>query len=155
MARSNSMFTAHMLSNALLHTPPIGFFGNISVARSGEHKGEIDLKHGGVVPIVDIARLYALEAAIPEVNTHRRLEAGRQASVLSEDGARDLLDAFEFISNTRLRHQAAQIRAGKKPNNHLSMAEISHFERNHLRDAFTVVKSLQSALSSSHQVGAR
>lgn len=155
MARSNSMFTAHMLSNALLHTPPIGFFGNISVARSGEHKGEIDLKHGGVVPIVDIARLYALEAAIPEVNTHRRLEAGRQASVLSEDGARDLLDAFEFISNTRLRHQAAQIKAGKKPNNHLSMAEISHFERNHLRDAFTVVKSLQSALSSSHQVGAR
>ncbi|MCB1527551.1 MAG: cyclic nucleotide-binding/CBS domain-containing protein [Hyphomicrobiaceae bacterium] len=154
-ARSNSIFLAHMLSNSLTHAPPIGFFGNISVPRMGEHRGEIDLKHGGVVPIVDLARLYALEASIPEVNTHRRLEAGRKASVLSEEGARDLLDAFEFISITRLEHQAAQIRAGKTPNNYLMLAELSHFERNHLRDAFTVVKTLQSALSSSHQMGAR
>lgn len=154
-ARANSIFIAHMLSNSLTHTPPLGFFGNISVPRMGEHKGEIDLKHGGVVPIVDLARLYALEAAIPEVNTHRRLEAGRKASILSEEGARDLLDAFEFISITRLRHQASQIRSGKKPNNYLSPAELSHFERNHLRDAFTVVKTLQSALASSHQIGAR
>jgi len=154
-ARANSIFIAHMLSNSLTHTPPLGFFGNISVPRMGEHKGEIDLKHGGVVPIVDIARLYALEASIPEVNTHRRLEAGRKASVLSEEGARDLLDAFEFISITRLKHQAAQFRAGKKPNNYLSLSELSHFERNHLRDAFTVVKTLQSALASSHQMGAR
>lgn len=154
-ARANSIFIAHMLSNSLTHSPPLGFFGNISVPRMGEHKGEIDLKHGGVVPIVDLARLYALEASIPEVNTHRRLEAGRKASVLSEEGARDLLDAFEFISITRLKHQATQIRAGKKPNNYLSLAEISHFERNHLRNAFTVVKTLQSALASSHQMGPR
>lgn len=154
-ARANSLFIAHMLSNSLTHTPPIGFFGNISVPRTGEHKGEIDLKHSGVVPIVDLARIYALEASIPEVNTHRRLEAGRKASVLSEDGARDLLDAFEFISITRLRHQARQIREGKQANNFLSLSELSHFERNHLRDAFTVVKSLQSALSSSHQVASR
>lgn len=154
-ARANSIFIAHMLSNSLTHTPPLGFFGNLSVPRMGEHKGEIDLKHGGVVPIIDLARIYALEAAIPEVNTHRRLEAGRKASVLSEEGARDLLDAFEFISITRLRHQATQIRAGKKPNNYLSPAELSHFERSHLRDAFTVVKTLQSALASSRQIGAR
>lgn len=154
-ARANSIFIAHMLSNSLSHAPPLGFFGNISVPRMGEHKGEIDLKHGGVVPIVDIARLYALESSIQEVNTHRRLEAGRKASVLSEEGARDLLDAFEFISITRLRHQATQIRAGKQPNNFLSLSELSHFERNHLRDAFTVVKTLQSALASSHQMGSR
>ncbi len=154
-ARANSIFLAHMLSNSLSHTPPLGFFGNISVPRMGEHKGEIDLKHGGVVPIVDIARIYALEASIAEVNTHRRLEAGRKASVLSEDGARDLLDAFEFISITRLKHQATQIRTGKKPNNYLSLSELSHFERNHLRDAFTVVKTLQAALASSHQMSGR
>lgn len=154
-ARANSIFIAHMLSNSLSHAPPIGFFGNISVPRTGEHKGFIDLKHGGVVPIVDLARLYALEASIPEVNTHRRLEAGRKASVLSEEGARDLLDAFEFISSTRLKHQAEQIREGRKPDNFLALSELSHFERNHLRDAFTVVKTLQAALASSHQMGAR
>ncbi len=154
-ARANSIFIAHMLSNSLTHHPPLGFFGSISVPRLGEHKGQIDLKHGGVVPIVDLARLYALEAAIPEANTHRRLEAGRKASVLSEDGARDLLDAFEFISITRLRHQAAQIEKGTKPNNYLALGELSQFERSHLRDAFTVVKTLQSALSSARQMGAR
>lgn len=154
-ARENSIFIAHMLSNSLTHKPPIGFFGNISVPMMGENKNLVDLKHGGVVPIVDLARLYALEASIPEVNTHRRLEAGRNARVLSEEGARDLLDAFEFIAITRLRHQADQIQRGEKPNNMLNLKELSHFERNHLRDAFTVVKTLQSALSSSHQMGAR
>ncbi|MGD9783231.1 MAG: putative nucleotidyltransferase substrate binding domain-containing protein [Hyphomicrobiaceae bacterium] len=154
-ARGNSIFIAHMLSNSLTHKPPIGFFGNLSVPMMGENKGLVDMKHGGIVPIVDLARLYALEASIPEVNTHRRLEAGRRASVLSESGARDLLDAFEFIAITRLRHQAAQIQRGEKPNNMLSLGELSHFERNHLRDAFTVVKTLQAALSSSHQMASR
>lgn len=153
-ARKNSIFVAHLLSNALTHTPPVGFFGTFWL-EGGEHRGTMNLKQNGVVPVVDIARVYALEAEITEVNTHRRLEEGRSASVMSESGAADLLAAFEFIAMTRLRHQARQIRAGKKPDNYMAPDEISHLERDQLKKAFQVVKTIQSALSNAHQIGAR
>lgn len=153
-ARKNSIFITHLLSNALTHTPPLGFFGTLKL-EGGEHRGTINLKLNGVVPIVDIARVYALEAAIAEVNTHRRLEEGRSASVMSESGAADLLAAFEFIAMVRLRHQARQIRAGKKPDNYMNPNEISHLERDQLKKAFQVVKTIQSALSNARQIGAR
>lgn len=153
-ARKNSIFVAHLLSNALTHRPPVGFFGTFST-EGGEHRGTINLKQNGVVPVVDIARVYALEASIAEVNTHRRLEEGRSASVMSQDGAADLLAAFEFIAITRLRHQARQIRAGKKPDNYMAPDEVSHLERDQLKKAFQVVKTIQSALSNAHQISAR
>lgn len=153
-ARKNSIFIAHLLSNALTHRPPLTFLGTLAL-ETGEHRGTIDLKKNGVVPVVDIARVYALEASISEVNTHRRLEEGREASVLSEAGASDLLAAFEFIAMTRLRHQARQIRSGDKPDNFMVPDEISHLERDQLKKAFQVVKTIQSALSNAHQIGAR
>ena len=154
-SRSNSIFIAHLVSNALTHTPPLGFFRGFVLVRSGEHKNQFDMKHNGVVPIVDIARVYALQAGLKDVNTYDRLAACREGSALSEAGARDLLDAFEFISITRLKHQVRQIRSGKAPNNFMAPDELSEFERNHLRDAFLVVKTQQSALSNAHQIGAR
>ena len=108
-----------------------------------------------MVPIVDIARVYALEAGIREVNTNDRLVAEREASALSESGGRDLLEAFEFISILRLRHQARQIKAGEAPDNFVAPGDLSQFERNHLKDAFLIVKTIQSAMANTHQVGPR
>ncbi|WP_319530052.1 putative nucleotidyltransferase substrate binding domain-containing protein [uncultured Cohaesibacter sp.] len=49
---------------------------------------------------------------------------------------------------TRLEHQARQIREGEKPDNYMTPASLSELERNHLKDAFMVIKTLQSALGS-------
>jgi len=64
-----------------------------------------------------------------------------------------LLDALEFISTTRLTHQAYQIAQGEKPNNFMTPDALSQFERNHLKDAFNVVKTMQSALSQRYMGG--
>ena len=50
------------------------------------------------------------------------------------------------MAQTRLDHQARQIRAGKAPDNFLPPETLSDFERSHLRDAFVVIKTMQSAL---------
>jgi len=151
-AQKNSIFLSMMVGNALTHTPPLGFFKNFVLIRGGEHDHQFDLKHTGVVPIVDIARIYALESGISAVNTYERLMAEREAKILSEEGARDLLDSYEFIAITRLEHQARQIRKGVKPDNYMSPEDLSHFERNHLKDAFSVVKTIQSSMASAHNV---
>lgn len=148
MARENSIFVRHMIGNSLKHTPPLGLFRGLSVIRSGEHKNTLDLKHAGVVPVVDLGRVYALKGAITAVNTRERLVEAGAIGVISQSGARDLLDAYDLICETRLQHQARQIAAGKPPDNFLAPDTLSDLERNHLRDAFLIVKTMQSALGS-------
>ncbi|WP_300586408.1 DUF294 nucleotidyltransferase-like domain-containing protein [Marivita sp.] len=145
-AAANSIFVAHMVSNSLKHTPPLGLLRGFATIRSGEHKNQIDLKHNGVVPVVDLGRIYALQGKLTAVNTAARLDAAIAAGVLSTSGGQDLRDAYDLIAETRLEHQAAQVRAGIMPDNFLSPTDLSDFERSHLRDAFVVIKSLQSAV---------
>jgi len=145
-ASANSIFVAHMAANALKHPPPLSLFGGFSTARSGEHRGRIDLKHAGVVPIVDLARIYALQGRVETVGTRARLQAAEQTRTISAAGARDLIDAYDLIAETRLRHQAAQVRAGRTPDNFMDPGTLSDLERNHLRDAFVVVRTMQSAI---------
>lgn len=151
--RGNSLFLAHMVGNALKHRPPLGLFGTISRLRGGEHPGTIDLKHTGIVPIVDLARLFALAGGRPEVNTHDRLESSAPSGEVSPQSARDLREALEFISKLRIAHQARQIGQGKPPDNFLALEELSNFERSHLKEAFSVVQTVQGVLGQRYQAG--
>jgi CBS domain-containing protein len=67
-----------MISNSLKHQPPLGLFRGFATVRSGEHKNTIDLKMNGVVPVVDLGRIYALKGRLTEVNTRGRLEAAAE-----------------------------------------------------------------------------
>ncbi|MCK0139452.1 DUF294 nucleotidyltransferase-like domain-containing protein [Aliiroseovarius sp. F47248L] len=146
LAAKNSIFVAHMVSNGLKHTPPLGLLRGFATIRSGEHKNRLDMKHNGVVPIVDLARVYALQGQLSEVNTRARLVAAINAGGLSQSGGQDLLDAYDLIAETRLEHQAEQVKSGQAPDNYLAPSTLSEFDRSHLRDAFVVVKSMQSAI---------
>jgi len=144
--RGNGIFLAYMVGNALSRHPPLGLFGRLLPARSGEHRGTIDLKHLGIVPVVDLARVYALAGGHLAVNTHDRLEVASQSGEVSERSAHDLRDALEYLAATRIRHQARQIEAGLPADNFLAPSELSNFERTQLKDAFRVVKTLQQVL---------
>ncbi|MCB2104805.1 MAG: histidine kinase, partial [Rhodobacteraceae bacterium] len=145
-AAKNSIFVAHMVSNSLKHTPPLGLLRGFATIRSGEHRNQIDLKHNGVVPVADLARVYALQGRLAAANTRARLLAAAEAGVISAAGARDLTEAYDLIAETRLANQARQIKAGRKPDNYLAPSDLSDFERSHLRDAFVVVRTMQSAV---------
>jgi CBS domain-containing protein len=152
-AKKNSIFVAYMISNSLKHTVPLGFFRGLTLIRSGENRNTIDLKASGVIPVVDLGRIYALLGSLTASGTRDRIEAARDANVISASGAHDLLDAYDLIAETRLRHQAGQVARGEAPDNFMNPAEMSDLERNHLRDAFMVVKTMQSAIGQSR--GAR
>jgi CBS domain-containing protein len=151
--QGNSLFLAHMVGNALKHRPPLGMFGSISLTKGGEHPNTIDLKHSGIVPIVDLARVYALAAGVSVANTHDRLEVSSQAGEVSAQSARDLRDALEFLGKLRIAHQARQTRVSQTPDNFLALEELSNFERSHLKDAFGVVQTLQGVLGQRYSGG--
>ena len=145
LAAKNSIFVAHMVSNSLKHTPPLGLLRGFATIRSGEHKNHVDMKHSGVVPITDLARVYALRGQITAVNTRARLLAAEASGVISVTGARDLIEAYDLIADLRLENQCNLVKSGRKPDNFLAPSDLSDFERSHLRDAFVVVRTMQSA----------
>ncbi len=146
-AARNSIFVAHMVSNSLGHAPPLSLWRGLATVRSGEHRDRIDLKLNGVVPIVDLGRIYALRGQLAAVNTRARIEAAQAAGIISASGARDPLEAYDLIAQTRLDHQAMQVRLNEAPDNFMAPASLSDFERSHLRNAFVVVRTMQSAVA--------
>lgn len=141
--KNNEFFISHMVGNALTHQPPIGFFRNFVMVQDEKHKNTLDVKHRGVVPIVDIARVIALDQGIKATNTVERLDAAFQCGALSEEMHGNLLDALEYIGSLRIRHQAKQIRAGLNADNYLPPEELTGLEKNHLKDSFSIIKTMQ------------
>ncbi len=145
-SKKNSIFLACLTENALKNTPPLGFFRQFVVERNGEHKNAFDMKLRGIMPITDIARIYALAAGVSEINTLKRLKAVANTEWLSLKDARSLCDAYEYISHLRLLHQGRQMQADEVIDNHLSPDAVSGLLKHQLRDAFDVVVRAQAAL---------
>lgn len=145
-ARDSRFFLAYMMANALKHKPPLGFFRQFVLVHDGQHNDTLDLKHTGIVPVTDIARVLALAGGILEVNTLERLRAAARAGLVSEDMAENLEDALELIAGLRVRHQAEQIARGEPADNFLDPHELSSLERGHLKEAFRVIQTQQEVM---------
>jgi CBS domain-containing protein len=128
---------------AISHRPPTRLFRPLLVKHAGEHRGRLDLKQGGLVPILDLARWGAISAGVTSASTTERLRAAAAAGTLAADDAHTLQDAFELINNLRLEHQVSQLRAGQQPDDHLDPQELSVLMRAQLREAFRAVAAIQ------------
>lgn len=148
MTQSNELFISHMVGNALTHHPPLGFFRTFLVLQNDKNKKRLDMKLRGIVPIVDIARVLALDNGLKENNTVERLHAAKQCKALSKEMHDNLIDALEFISSLRIRHQAQQIKAGLSADNYLPIEDLSGLEKAHLKDTFSIIKTMQQFFES-------
>ncbi|WP_158970119.1 putative nucleotidyltransferase substrate binding domain-containing protein [Paraglaciecola sp. L3A3] len=139
----SSLFIAHMTSNALRSRPPLGFFRNFVLIQDGKHNATLDLKHNGIAPIVDLARIYALSEGVAAVNTLERLQLCSGTQSLTKSSAENLIDAYVFLTSVRLEHQAKLLFKKLPVNSYIDPKNISTLEREHLKDAFKVIKSMQ------------
>jgi CBS domain-containing protein len=151
-ARTSRIFLRFLAAESIGHTPPVGLFRQfLQEDRDGEGKG-INLKKRGVLPIVDLARVRALESAIAEVHTEERIRAASSRGPMNERDAEDLVHALRFIGNVRLRHQVALYERGEPPDHLVSPDELSGLHRRYLRSAFGIVRDAQKALAQRYQL---
>ncbi len=127
---------------------PTGFRGNIVVESSGERRGTFDIKHGGLLPVVDIARFGALKAGAKVTTTIERLRAASELGAIEPAHARTLEEAYELFTSLRLEHQIQQLERGDEPNDNVDPKELTELTRRYLRDAFREVAAVQKSLSS-------
>lgn len=147
--KNSTLFIAHLSKNALGLRPPLGFFRDFVLKQNGKHKATLDLKHNGIAPIVDLARIYALSQGISAVNTIERIKQAAGSSAITKSSAENLIDAYEFLGILRVKHQANKLVQGLEADNYLSPKELSKLEREHLKDAFKVIKTLQDSRQAS------
>jgi CBS domain-containing protein len=137
-----------MLRLALAAKPPTGFMRNIVVEGSGKRRGTFDIKHGGLLPIVDLARYAALKGGIALNATLPRLRAAADEGIFNQATARVLEEAYELFSALRFEHQVTQLEQGGEPDDHLNPEELDPLTRRYLRDAFREVGAVQRSLGS-------
>lgn len=151
-ASQSKIFRRFLAADSMGHRPPLGLFRQFVQEHDGEKSQGLNLKKRGVIPIVDLARVRALEGAISAVHTEERLRAAGEQGVMNEGDADDLIHALRFIGNVRLRHQVALYDRGEKPNHLVNPDELSGLHRRYLRSAFGIVRTAQEALSNRYQV---
>jgi CBS domain-containing protein len=122
------------------------------VEHSGERRGQLDLKHGGVVPIVDLARWAAMAAGVTLSSTAERLRVAGEAGILPHGDARTLLEAHELFVGLRLERQIEQLVAGETPDDYIDPAALSPLTRSYLREAFRAVAAVQKRVAAELQV---
>ena len=140
---------------ALSFRPPTGFLRDFVVEHSGERRGQLDLKHGGMIPIVDLARWAGMAAGVASASTLERLRAAEAAGTMDSAEAQTLAEAFGFIFSLRLDHQVEQLRRGEAPDDFIDPKALNPLARSYLREAFRAVASVQANLAAELSLGVR
>ncbi|GIV60555.1 MAG: hypothetical protein KatS3mg043_1644 [Rhodothermaceae bacterium] len=147
-------FIQMMAAGALKQAPPLSFFRRFVLERSGEHRNAFDIRTRGILPVVDAARVLALEARFLEsTNTFDRLRHAADVFPDLRGVIETTLEAYQFLFDFRLEHHLRAVEGGEAPDNHIIPAQLSPIQRNLLRKAFGTVAELQAALTRRYDLG--
>jgi CBS domain-containing protein len=139
MIKGEQVYLAHFARAVEFFPTPIGLFNKLITS---EGKGDaLDLKKGGIFPIVHGIRSFSIERGIVETSTVKRIAKLAEAGALSVEFARELTQALLFLMTLRLDRQLAATKG--LPGSLVRPAELSSMERDLLRDAFQVVKQFR------------
>jgi len=141
-------FPRRLAHTAIEFRPPTGFFRDFVVEAKGSHAGTLDVKHGGITPITNLARAHAVGAGLTRNRTLRRLRDAVAAGALDAELGAGLEEAFRLLWRVRLEHQAAQVRAGLPPDDAVDPRSLGPLTRRGLKDAFRLIQRAQRALAS-------
>ncbi len=128
---------------ALQFSTPLTLFGNVKDDKQG-----LDVKSGGIFPIVHGIRALALEYALIPKNTFDRIDALHHKQILDEETADNLTEALKLFFKLRLTQQLSQ----QHSHNRIDLKQLERSERDLLRHAFHVVKKFKQLLAHHFQI---
>jgi CBS domain-containing protein len=139
-------FFAEMADAITKNRPPLSILKRVIVEKSGEHKNELNLKIRGLVHIVDIARIFAIEAGISETSTIDRIRLAKDEFPVLKRYADALEEAFEFISLLRIYHQIEQLERGEQLDNYINPEKLSGLKKKTLKESFNLIAEVQDSI---------
>jgi CBS domain-containing protein len=138
--QKKKIFLNFLAKNALMNPPPLGFFKDFVVEKSGEHKNEFDIKSRAMMPLADLARLLILSHGVIGVNnTFKRFDRLVELEPNYEALFKQAAKAYEILMRTRALEGLKNQSSGRfiQPEN------LGKLERQLLKNTFSPISELQ------------
>jgi CBS domain-containing protein len=139
-----SLFLDEM--GALLEELPVALdrFGRLAGSRDGApHDRAFDLKHQGVLPLVNAVRLLAVRQGIVSPDTHSRLTALVMQEVLEARRAHGLRKALERLQGLLLNEQRRALQEARTPDGWVDIDRLGEDQTLLLRHDLQQIRGLQ------------
>jgi len=144
MAHSRTgQFLRALLDEALRWPTATGLVRDFVVARRGAHRGEFDLKRGGLVPVVALGRWIGIVTGDARGTTSERLIRGAAAGLVTADERDTLLGGFDRVYTVLFDAEARAGRAGGTPSTFLRPGDLDTLTRRLLRETLRAVHAVQ------------
>ena len=143
LLKNNPSFLVFMTQNALLYKPPVNFYGNIVLGSDNE---SFDIK-SSIVPMVNVARIYALKYDIEDGNTIERLTTLFEYGKMNRKDYEDIKQSYNYLMNIRFKHQSDMFIRRGTADNKIKMKGLTEFEVAVIKKAFSQISSLLTKLS--------
>lgn len=138
----NSSFMANFAKAALAFETPIGMFTNLIA-----NDNKIDVKKGGIFPIVQGIRSLALENKIEETDTVTRIKKLAQKGIFDENFGGALGEALDTMLNLRLKDRLQRSNTQSAFDNFINISNLNQLELELLKDSFKIVNKFKKFLT--------
>ena len=138
------VFLNFLALHAMKNPPPLGFFKDFVVEKSGENQDQFDIKLRAMLPLTDLARLLVLSHQVVGINnTFRRFEKlaelePNNAELFSQAGK-----AYEIL----MRMRALEGLQNKNSGRYINPKSLGKLQRQLLKNAFVPISELQDIVN--------
>jgi len=136
-----SPFLANFAKAATAFETPIGIFTTLI-----SENNKIDVKKGGIFPIVQGVRALALEHKIEPTDTVTRIKKLAKVEVIDSDFSGALIEALDTLLNLRLKERLAR-GEDKGLDNFVNIENLNQLELELLKDSFKIVNKFKKFLT--------
>ncbi|WP_028951245.1 putative nucleotidyltransferase substrate binding domain-containing protein [Sulfurihydrogenibium subterraneum] len=147
----NKTFLSWFALPTISFKTPLNFFGGFETEK-GEHKGELDIKKGGIFPIIHGIRSLSVENRITETNTFNRIKELVNLNVINKDFGKELIESLEFMLTLRLRERLKKIEMKKQPDDYINVNSLTNYEKDLLKESFKIVNKFKDFITNHYKL---
>ena len=149
LVETDRAFLSFFARNAVQNPPPLSFFRNMIIERSGEHRDAFDIKARAMTPLADAARVLIYEFGIDIYgSTAERWQAIAETNENLARLAGEAAMAYEILMRIRAIEGLKRGSSGR----YVHIKELNKLERQTLRNTFSVVKDVQLMLTQRYRI---
>ncbi len=138
----NEIFLSFLSKVTLDNPAPLSFFKQFLVEQDGEHKDQFDIKSRAIRPLVDAARIFALQHNLKINNTIARFERLMEI----EPQNRDLFESCAIAFKILLQFRTSQGLANDNGGRFVDINSLSKADRLKLKSCFKPLSNIQDSL---------
>lgn len=147
LAANNPTLLQQLLADKQDQGVGLSLFGRFIVEKDdAEHKGKINLKQTGTLPLVEGIRLLSLRERITETSTLARMAVLRDRGILGSDEYDYLHGAFHTVCRLLLRQQITDFKADRKVSNYVHPKSLSRRETDMLKNSLNAIDRLRKRI---------